>query len=367
MKGVEKMKKFLAIILCLVLALGMMTACGGAKKEAAKTDGDAAGQTFKIGMSYGTAYMERNKREQAIMQDYIKTLEETEGIKVELSVQYANDDAAKQQTQCETMLSSGVQVLMVYPTDGEAAATIVNEAHQQNVPVMAYDNLIMNSDLDYYCSFDSVEVGRLIATALLEAAPTGNYLILNGEPTYNNAKLVKTGFHEVLDPVAAKGDIKIIGEQDCLGWTAEQALDHTENALTANNNNIAAIATAYDGMAGGAVEALSAQGLSGKVAVGGQDGELTACQRIVEGTQLVTVYKDVQSLAKIAIETSIKIIKGEQIETNGTINNGKKDVPAVMPEIYSVNKDNMKKIIIDSGYQKLEDVYANIPKSEWPQ
>jgi D-xylose transport system substrate-binding protein len=282
-------------------------------------------------------------------------------------VQAANSDATVQDAQAENLLAQNVNVLIVVPQDAEAAGAIVKKAHEVGVPVIAYDRMITKSDVDAYVSFDSVKVGELMAQYLVKRVPRGNYMIIKGGPSDNNAHLVYQGQMNVLKKFVDSGAIKIVADQWCENWSPEIALKHTENALTATGNKIDAITTGWDGLAGAAIQALAAQGLAGKVLVTGQDADLSACQAIVEGKQAVTIYKPLSLLAKAGIDTALILAQRKPLKVEKYVNNGFKDVPAVLPEIYTVDKDNMVEVIIKSGFRKLEDVYKNVPKAKWPK
>jgi len=315
-----------------------------------------------IGLSFGTLQQERWTKERKMMEAYA---EELGGI--EIIVQAANSDATKQAAQCENLLAQGVDVLIVVPQDAEAAAVIVEKAHEVNVPVIAYDRMINNVDVDVYVSFDSVKVGEYMAEYLIRKYPKGNYVILKGGPADNNAHLVYEGNMNALQKYVDNGDIKIVADQWCKNWSPEEALKHTENALTANDNDIQAIITGWDGLAGAAVQALAAQELAGKVGVSGQDADLSACQRIVEGTQTMTVYKPLKQLAIAGIDTALALAKGEKPQITGTVNNKKIDVPAVLPDIYPADETNMVEAVINDGFHTIEEVYKNVPKDQWPK
>jgi D-xylose transport system substrate-binding protein len=201
----------------------------------------------------------------------------------------------------------------------------------------------------------------------LDRAPKGNYVVVGGSPTDNNALLLHQGQMNILQPAADRGDIKIVADQYAKEWKASEALNITENALTQNNNNIVAVIASNDGTAGGAIQALEAQKLTGKVLVSGQDADLAACQRIVQGQQSMTIYAPIKPLAQTAVEAAIKLARGEKVQTTETVNNGKKDVPAILLEPIPVDKDNIVQTVIRDGYQKLEAVYQNVPKEQWPK
>ena len=366
-----KLKKLFCMLLALSMVLVCFAGCGSGDTTPADDAGTPADDTaepatsgdLKIGVSFSSLEQERMVREK----EMFEKMAAEDGI--ELIVQSADYDSNKQQSQCENMFAAGIQALLLYPVDSAACVKIVDAAHSSDIPVIAYDNLVMDCDLDYYVSFDSIAVGEKCAEYMMNLKPTGNYLLLEGEPSYNNAQLVMTGFWNVIQDAVDKGDINIVAEQWCDGWGSEPAMQHTENALTASDNQIDVILSAYDGMTTGAVSALDAQGLAGKVLTTGQDAELSACQRIVEGTQTMTIYKPISELAEKAYELAARLCRGEDVSDmiNGKINNNTKDVDSVMPDIYVVDKDNMKEMIIDSGFHTLEEVYANVPQDQWPQ
>jgi D-xylose transport system substrate-binding protein len=166
----------------------------------------------------------------------------------------------------------------------------------------------------------------------------------------------------ILQPSIDKGDIKIVADQWATDWLADEALKHTENALTQNNNDVVAVVASNDSTAGGTVQALKAQGLAGKVLVSGQDADIAALQRIVEGTQSMTVYKPISQIAPRAAEAAFALAKKEKVQTTRTVNNGKIDVPSLLLDPIVVDKNNLDETVIKDGYQKKEDVYKNPPK-----
>lgn len=317
-----------------------------------------------IGLSLDTLAVERWQRDADLFRERAEQL----GAKV--LIQSANGDAAVQNEQVENMLTRGVDVLVVVPQNAETAAVIVESAHKEKpkVPVIGYDRIIRNCDLDLYISFDNVRVGELQAEYLVRKAPKGNYFLLGGASTDENSKQLREGQLNVLQPFFDRGDIQDAGRQWCRDWDPLEALHHIENALTRLNNQIDAVVASNDGTAGGAIEALRAQKLAGKVAVSGQDADLAACQRIVEGTQTMTVYKPIRQLAYRAAEIAVAMAKGEEIgETTRTIHNGKREVPSVLLEPIAVDRDNLYEAVIKDGYHKLEEVYRNVPRDEWPK
>jgi len=345
------MKKMLLVLL-IIMMVGSIGVFAQGEKEAAD-DG-----VLRIGISIGTLKQERWQREIEMFEAY------GAANGVEVLVQSAEDDPSKQVSQCENLLSQGIDVLIVQALDSEAVGTVVEPAHAEGVPVIAYDRLVRNGDLDYYITFDSVKVGETQAKFVVEQAPVGNYIWLKGGPEDFNAHLVYQGHQNVLQPYIDRGDINIVLEQWCKGWNPDEALKHTENGLTLADNNVQAVIASNDGTAGGAIQALAAQGLAGKVPIAGQDADIAACQRIVEGTQTGTVYKPLAKLNEAAMQVAIA---DASLGVWTKLDNGTKMVDSFSVDVVAVDKDNMVDIIIKDGFHALEDVYRNVPKSEWPK
>jgi D-xylose transport system substrate-binding protein len=209
-------------------------------------------------------------------------------------------------------------------------------------------------------SFDNVKIGALQGEYLTKMVPKGNYVVLSGAPTDNNSKLFKQGAMQFIGPLAKKGDIKIVMDQPINDWQPSEAQRLVENALTANRNNIQAIFAPNDNTAGGAIQALAAQKLAGRVYIGGLDAEITAAQRIVAGTQSMTVFKDQRQLSRAAIDVAVAMATKQKIPAiTGKVNNGKIDVPAILLTPVAVTKENLDAQLIQSGYLKKEDVYKH--------
>lgn len=350
------------LIVCLLAMVLLAAGCVSApQQQATNTNGVVAKKKdgkILIGFSMDTLKEERWNRDKQLFEQHAKEL----GADVE--VQVANGDDAVQHTQCDNLLTKNVDVLVVAPHNGKIAASIVEAAKRQNVPVISYDRLIMNADVDLYLSHQVIKIGEMQAQYALTHAPKGNYVLIGGSQTDNNALLLRQGQMNILKPAVDRGDIKIISDQYAREWLATEARRFTDDALTRTDNNIQAIVASNDGTAGGAVEALGA--LAGKVVVTGQDAALDGVQRIAEGRQTMTVYTPIQPLAYGAVEAAIKLARGEKVETKETVNNGQKDVPAILLEPISVDKNNLMETVIKDGYHKREDVYKNVPMDQWP-
>nr|WP_026174383.1 D-xylose ABC transporter substrate-binding protein [Effusibacillus pohliae] len=349
------MKKWVAAASATALTLAL-TACGGANQSSPATSSSSSNKSkgkITIGLSLSTLQEERWQRDR---DSFVAKAKE---LGADVSVQAADLDDAKQIAQAENLISQGVDILVVVPNNASAAAAIVEKAHAAKIPVIAYDRLIKNSDVDLYISFDNERVGQLQAEAITKLVPKGNYALIEGADTDNNAHLFKQGQMKVLQPLIDKGDIKIVYDQWTKDWQPNNALKNMENALTANNNKIDAVIAANDGTAGGAIMALMGQGLAGKVPVSGQDAELAALQRIVAGTQTMTVYKPVKKLAEKAAELAVQMAKGEKVQTDKKINNGKIDVPSILLDPIVVTKENIEQTVVADGFHKKEDIYMN--------
>jgi D-xylose transport system substrate-binding protein len=348
------MKRLFGILLPAAL-LCLAIACVNAPQETATT-GTAATALHtgpvRIGFSMDTLKEERWQRDKQLVEQRAKE------VGAILDVQVANGDDAVQTKQADNMLTKGVDVLIVAPHNGEIAASIVEAAHRRGVPVIAYDRLIRDCDVDLYISHQVERMGEMQAEYALKKVPKGNYVLIGGSPSDYNALLLRKGQMNILEPAVKRGDVKIVSQQFAREWKAEEALRITEDALTKTGNKIDAIVASNDGTAGGAISALEAAGLAGKVLVTGQDAQKDAVQRIVRGTQSMTVYKQIQPLAFGAVDAAMKLARKEPLNTKDKINNGKKDVPAILLEPIAVDKTNLDATIIKDGYHKREDIYG---------
>lgn len=320
-------------------------------------------EPISIGFSMDTLKEERWQRDKDLVEKRCKELG------MEVNVQVANGDDSLQIKQAENLLTQGVDVLIVAPHNGEIAAAIVEAAHRQGVPVIAYDRLIKNSDLDLYISHQVVKIGEMQAQYLLDHVnkKPANFVIVGGSPTDNNALLLHQGQMNVLKPAVDRGDVKIVTDQYAKEWQASAALNIVENALTQSNNQVDAVVCSNDGTARGAVQALEGQGLAGKVLVSGQDADLASLKLIVEGKQTMTIYKPIQPLAYGAVDAAIKLARGENVATTDTIDNTRKQVPAILLEPVAVDRNNLLDTVVKDGYQTLEQICAGLPPEKCPK
>jgi D-xylose transport system substrate-binding protein len=285
---------------------------------------------------------------------------------VQILYSNANQDANLQLSQAEAALTNGAQVLVLDPVDSAAAAVIADKAKAQGVPVIAYDRLILNSTgVNYYISFDNVEVGKLQASSLVKkldsmgiAKPT--IVMINGSPTDNNAKLFKEGAHSVFDPLVKAGKLVIAKEYDTPDWSPDQAQNEMQQALTALGNKVDGVYCANDGTAGGAIAAMRSAGLSPLPPVTGQDAQLANIQMIMKGEQYMTVYKAIRPEAEAAAELAYDLLMKKPVPasmTNGkTVANGKMDVPSVLLTPIAVTKNNVLDTVVKDGFWTKEQI-----------
>ncbi|MDQ0412216.1 D-xylose ABC transporter substrate-binding protein [Mesobacillus stamsii] len=358
----KKCKGFLTIMFVFLLML-VVSACGqdagsnSASSNDVKNKGDGK---LRIGLSVSDLTLERWQHDRDFFVD------KAEGLGAEVLVQSANGDEAKQVSQIQNMISQGIDALVIIAINSDALTTVVDQAKAEGIPVLAYDRLINGTDIDAYVSFDNVRVGEMQAEYLVEKVPTGKYFLMGGSPTDNNAKMFREGQMNIIQPLVDKGEIEIVGDQWAKGWDANEALKIMENALTANKNDIDVVVASNDSTAGGAIQALEAQGLAGKVAISGQDADLAGVQRIAEGLQTMTVYKPIKAIAEKSAEVAIQLAKGEKPGADSTVNNGKLDVPFIKLDPIKVGKDNIVDTVIKDGFHSYDDVYKNVPESERP-
>jgi len=280
----------------------------------------------------------------------------------------AKSSAETQATNVENLISQGANVLIVLAQDGTAIKPSVANAVSNGVPVIAYDRLIEDTGA-LYITFDNVEVGRLQAQAIFDEVPTGNYIIIKGNKADANADFLRAGMEEVIGDAVAAGDITIVGESYTDNWDPAKAQAQTEQFLTAADNDVQAVLSENDGMAGGVVAALEAQGLAGTVPVSGQDGDQAALNRVALGTQLVDVWKDANELGKTAGEAAIALCEDPDItkleNTESFDSPEGNELTAIQLPLESITKDNLD-VVIDAGWTTKENVCKGVEAGSVP-
>ena len=321
------------------LACAVLVSSGAAHADA---------QHPKIGFSIDDLRVERWTRDR----DYFTAAAKQLG--AEVFVQSADASEQRQIAQIENLISRGVDVLVIVPYNATVLNNAISEAKKAKIKVVSYDRLILNADVDAYISFDNVAVGEMQARSLVQLKPKGNYYLLGGAPTDNNAKMLREGQLKVLQPLVDKGDIKIVGKQWVKDWSNAEALSIVENALTASGNKIDAIVASNDGTAGGAIQALAAQKLAGKVLVSGQDADLAAVRRVIGGTQTMTVYKPLKQIASSAAKLAIQLVRNEKPVYNTQLDNGFKKVDSLLLKPILLNKANVDVVVKDGFYTQAQ-------------
>ena len=310
-----------------------------------------AGPVFAQGKTVAVSWKifqeERWKRDESV----IKKIVEDAGDKY-ISAD-AQGSAAKQLTDIESLISQGADVLLVVPYDSEAIMPAVQKAKDEGIPMIAYDVQIEDPSV-LYMTFDNVGVGRLMTQEILKVKDKGNFAVIKGDQGDPNSAFLYKGMKEVLQPKLDSGDIKIVGEASSDGWKPENAQKNMEQILTANNNKIDAVLSENDGMAGGVVAALSAQGLAGTVPVTGQDGDAAAINRVALGTQTVSIWKDSRALGKAAAEAALMLADGKDMTSVPDVKKFKDgahgvEMNAVLLTPFAVTKDTLG-TVIDAGW-----------------
>ncbi len=318
----------------------------------------ASAQTLTVGVSWSNFQEERWKTDEAAIQAELDRL----------GARYVSADAqssaSKQLTDVESLIAQGADALIILAQDSDAIGPAVQRAADEGIPVVGYDRLIENPDA-FYLTFDNQEVGRMQARAVFEVAPEGNYVFIKGSSADPNADFLFSGQMEVLQEAIDSGAIRNVGEAYTDGWLPANAQRNMEQFLTANDNDVDAVVASNDGTAGGAVAALSAQGLAGSVPVSGQDGDHAALNRIALGTQTVSVWKDSRDLGAAAARIAVELAQGKamnEIEGAASFSGGPRGVEMTslfLPPI-PITRENLD-VVIDAGWVTKETVCQGVP------
>jgi len=348
-------KSFLVVAsLALSVLLGLVLRRGGEQGGAATPE--AGSNQLVIGLSMDTL------KEARWAKDRDAFVARAKELGAEVKVLSANSDDNRQVADVTTLLTAGVKAVVIVPHDGKAMAKGVELAHAADVPVVAYDRLIMDSDLDLYVTFDNRKVGELQAQYVLDTlkdAPKPIKIVrVYGSKTDANAFSFKQGQDDVLLPAIAAGQVEVLHEDWADDWKPENAKRIMNAAITKHGGAIQAVVASNDGTAGGAIQAMKEVGTMGQVIVTGQDAELVAVQRIVGGEQSMTIYKPVQNLARRAAEVAVALAKGKPVVAQGESDNGKIKVPSIFHDVITVTKANVDSTVIADGFHLREEVYG---------
>lgn len=344
-------KKIIWIVLLIILAVGgILVFSSEGKKENKETIEE---DKIQIGMSFDSFVIERWLRDRDV---FVSTAKE---LGAEVNVQNANGDIEEQKKHINYFIEKGMDAIVIVCIDSYGLQEEVKKALDAGIKVVAYDRLITKANVDLYISFDNARVGEMMGDALVESGIKGkNVLMLGGSLMDSNVPILEGAFKKVM----SKNNNTVLYSFHADNWEAELAAQYVYE-----NVNVVARADAImcgnDNLASQVLRALSEKRLAGNILVVGQDADLEACQRIVEGTQLMTVYKPVEKLAQRAAECTVQLILEDKVEGAdvGAIDDGQYSVPYVAIGPMSVTDDNMDEVIIDSGFHLKEDVYLNVP------
>lgn len=340
--------KAVLAVLCMML-LGGITACSAPNQEetAEKTDDGK----IQIGICFDSYLIERWERDRDV---FVSTAKE---LGAEVNVQNANGDPQEQIDRIEYLIEKEMDVIVIVCIDSDGLTEVVHKAKDAGIVVIAYDRMIHNADVDLYISFDNEKVGTMMGEAMVEAGiPNKKVLMLSGPTADNNVAMVNSGFKQVME----HNNIEVVDIMYADNWKPEYASDYIYEHPEVLDE-VDGIMCGNDSLATQAVRVLAEKRKAGKILVTGQDAELEACQRIVEGTQLMTVYKPVENEAKTAAECAIAMAKGEPLEgINGTVSDGSYEIPSIVLEPIAVNADNMDATIIENGFHLRDEVYLNV-------
>jgi D-xylose transport system substrate-binding protein len=321
----------------------------------------ASSSTLKIGFLMDSLKVERWQT------DLDRFQKRAAELGADVLVETAEGDDELQLRQAEKLLDSGVKALVLVPHDADKAVRIVRAAKAKQVPLLCYERLVRDPDVSLFIGVNALAVGLLQADFLSQQAPKGNYVLIGGAPTDINAKSLHDGQMRILKPFVDRGDIKIVADTWTKDWDPSEAYAHMSEAIESSKGDITAVVASNDGTAGGAIQALQEHKLAGKVLVSGQDADLAAIIRILDGTQTMTVYKPLGSQARLAAEAAVALAKGEAAKSTAAVSIGDKTIPAIPLSPVVVTKDNIKETVIKDGFQSLETIQKSLPKEKWPR
>ncbi len=348
------MKRTLSALVAAILIVLCLAGCDR-EEQGSSNQGEEKDKKIQIGMCFDSFVIERWQRDRDVFVSMAKELG------ADVNIQNANGDIEEQKKQIEYFIKKGMDVIVIVCIDSDSLKSSVKKAKDEGIKVIAYDRLITDADVDLYVSFDNVMVGELMGQTLVDnGLKDGKVIMICGSPTDSNVPQVEEGFEKVMK----RNGNEIIDKIYAEGWRAEVAGEYVYGNMT-TIVQADAIMCGNDDLASRTVHALAEKRLAGDKMVVGQDADLEACQRIVEGTQLMTVYKPIEKLAQTAAEYAVKLAKDEELSEDGetidTIDDGTYEVPCVKIEPVSVTEDNMDEVIIKSGFHLKEDVYLNVP------
>lgn len=360
------------LILTLVAVTVSAAACGGNASDGDSGnseeggDGGASKVAFLLPESKTTRYEAHDR-------PLFEAAVEQECPECEILYSNADQDASKQQQQAEAAITNGADVLVLDPVDSDAGAVMAQRAKQADVPIVAYERLIFDADLDWHVSYDNEEVGRIQARSLLSELESrgesdGTIVMVNGSPTDNNARLFKQGAHSVFDD----SGVEIGREYDTPDWSPDKAQQQMEQAIVAlGEGGFAGVYAANDGTAGGAISAMKGAGIDPSTRpTTGQDAELAAIQRILRGEQFMTIYKAIKPEAEDSAKVAVALAKGNEVPedlVNTTVDNGEEKVPTLLykPEVVTIQ--DIQETIVKDDFFSAEEICTDALSDECEQ
>lgn len=340
------MKKSILIFFIFLLTAMMFSCSEKPKQEVVPTDDGK----LTIGFSMGSLMEDRWVRDREILLSKARD----EGIDV--IVTNANGDTETQVRQVKEMIEQGIDVLLIAPNNSKDCIKCAELAQQKNIPVIAYDRLIFDANVDAYVTFDNYQVGALMTRELIKNVPKGGYVIVNGDPNDSNCADIRRGIYDVLHDSIVNGDITVLAETSVPHWLRETAYDFMVETIQQYGDKIDAVVVANDSIAWGVSNALSEAQING-VQVSGQDADLVACRRVVQGQQAVTIYKPIKDLVAGAVDLCKRLANGEPANVTESINDGTYEVPYKTIAVKAVTKENMEQTVIADGFHLREEVY----------
>jgi ABC-type xylose transport system, periplasmic component len=360
-------KRYFALLMAITMIVTSLAGCAGESTTTGSEPSSASAVStktsegkYKIGVSFPTLQEERWQNDYNFFEEQAKA----DG-NIELSMQVADNDSAKQYTQIESLISQGINALIVSAVDVATIGPAIQKAKDAGIYVIAYSRLPENCDVDEIVLFDNEGVAKMNAEYIYSLVPEGNYVILNGDVgSVPDVKSYPKGWYSVLQKAIDEGKIKVVMEQYCPSWSAESGMSNMENALAANNNNIQAVLCANDGIASGVLQALDAVGKNdGSIKVSGNDGDITACKNLIAGKQACFTAQDTKKQVELALKMAKEIIdnKGKIIsKVTDKFNNGKMDVPAITCDAQLItSKEEIQTQLIDTGLRDGKAILGN--------
>lgn len=360
----KRWKRVLALAIVLFVTL-QSSACGKEKENVSDHKVDQE-QRLEIGLTFDSFVNERWLRDRDM---FVSTAKEL-GAKV--NVQVANGEVDKQIEQIEYFIKKKMDVIVIIASDGRKLSDVIEKAHKQGIYVIAYDRMIQNADVDLYISFDNVKVGELMGEYLVRSLPDGGDIFeIDGPESDYNVQLMEKGFHSAIKD----SGLNVVYQVNCKNWSADLAYDYV-NAALETKRDIVAVMCGNDDLASQAKVALAMNRMSGSILLTGQDADLSACQRIVEGSQSMTIYKSIEKLANTAAKYAVALAEGRKISGSSwgkvketdlpllttTVNDGSYEVPCFVVDPEAVTAENMDSCIIERGFHTKEEVYLNVSR-----